>query len=126
MAQVTVQIGGRDYKMACGEGEEEHLLSLGRMVDERHGQLKGQFGEVGDIRLSVMTAIMMADELNEATRKNDALAAEIEALQAAGDDAVKQYDARHADVADQLAAAAERLERMAQELGDGSKQKYER
>ncbi|WP_245479616.1 cell division protein ZapA, partial [Hansschlegelia zhihuaiae] len=111
MAQVTVQIGGRDYKMACGEGEEEHLLALGRMVDERHGQLKGQFGEVGDIRLSVMTAIMMADELNEAKRRNDALAAEISALQAAGDDAVKQYDARHADVADQLAAAAERLQR---------------
>jgi cell division protein ZapA len=121
MAQVTVQIGGRDYKMACGEGEEEHLLALGRMVDERHGQLKSQFGEVGDIRLSVMTAIMMADELNEAKRRNDALAAEISALQAAGDDAVKQYDARHADVADQLAAAAERLERMAEELSEGTR-----
>lgn len=119
MAQVTVQIGGRDYKMACGEGEEEHLLSLGRMVDDRHAQLKAQFGEVGDIRLSVMTAIMMADELNEARRRNEALGAEIAALQLAGDDAVKAYDARHADVADQLAAAAERVERMAQELSEG-------
>jgi cell division protein ZapA len=121
MAPVTVQIGGRDYKMACGEGEEEHLRALGRMVDERHGQLKGQFGEVGDIRLSVMTAIMMADELNEAKRRTEALEAEIRALQAAGDDAVAQYDARHADVADQLAAAAERLERMAEELSDGTR-----
>ena len=60
MAQVTVQIGGRDYKMACGEGEENHLLALAREVDERHERLKSQFGEVGDIRLSVMTAIMMA------------------------------------------------------------------
>ncbi|WP_020180659.1 cell division protein ZapA [Methylopila sp. M107] len=121
MPQVTVQIGGRDYKMACGEGEEAHLLSLGRMVDERHAQLKVQFGEVGDIRLSVMTAIMMADELNEAKRKGAALASEIKALQLAGDDAVKAYDARHADVADQLAAAAERLERMAAELSDGTR-----
>lgn len=121
MAQVTVQIGGRDYKMACGEGEEEHLLSLARMVEERHSQLKGQFGEVGDIRLSVMTAIMMADELNESKRRHDALKTELAALQLAGDDATKAYDARHADVADQLAAAAERLERMAEELGDGAR-----
>ena len=118
MAQVTVQIGGRDYKMACGEGEEAHLLALAAIVEERHAQLKGQFGEVGDIRLSVMTAIMMADELNEATRKGDALKSELAAMQLAGDDATKAYDARHADVADQLAAAAERLERMADELGD--------
>lgn len=119
MAQVTIQIGGRDYKMACGEGEEEHLLELGRMVDERHAQLKGQFGEVGDIRLSVMTAIMIADELSEARRRHEALEQEIKALSAAGDDVAKQFDARHADVADQLAAAAERLERMASELGEG-------
>jgi cell division protein ZapA len=121
MAQVTVQIGGRDYKMACGEGEEEHLLSLGRMVDERFGQLRGQFGEVGDIRLSVMTAIMMADELSEAKRRHEALEAEIAGLRLAGDDVAKQFDARHADVADQLAAAAERLERLATELGDGAR-----
>lgn len=121
MAQVTVEIGGRDYKMACGEGEEEHLLALGRMVDERHAQLKGQFGEVGDIRLSVMTAIMMADELNEAKRRHNALETEMKALQLAGDDAVKAYDARHADVADQLAAAAERIERMAEELSEGTR-----
>lgn len=121
MAQVTVQIGGRDYKMACGEGEEGHLLSLARMVDERHAELKSQFGEVGDIRLSVMTAIMIADELNEARRRTEALETEIKALQLAGDDAVKAYDARHADVADQLAAAAERLERMAEELAEGTR-----
>lgn len=119
MPQVTIQIGGRDYKMACGEGEEEHLFELGRMVDERHAQLKRQFGEVGDIRLSVMTAIMIADELSEAKRRHEALEAEIKALTAAGDDVAKQFDARHADVADQLAAAAERLERMASELGEG-------
>jgi len=121
MPQVTVQIGGRDYKMACGEGEEEHLLSLGRMVDERFGQLRSQFGEVGDIRLSVMTAIMMADELSEAKRRHATLETEIASLRLAGDDVAKQFDARHADVADQLAAAAERLERLAHELGEGAR-----
>lgn len=121
MSQVTVTIGGREYKMACGEGEEEHLFALARMVDERFAGLRGQFGEVGDIRLSIMTAIMIADELNEAERRETALRTEMKALQLAGDDAVKAYDARHADVADQLAAAAERLERMATELGEATR-----
>ncbi|HEY0292920.1 MAG TPA: cell division protein ZapA [Hansschlegelia sp.] len=119
MAQVTVQIGGRDYKMACGEGEEQHLLDLARSVDERHNQLKGQFGEVGDIRLSIMTAIMMADELNEAKRRHDRLTAEIEQLRAADQDAVAAFDARHSDVANQITEAAGRLERLAEDLADG-------
>ena len=119
MPQVTVQIGGRDYKMACGEGEEQHLLSLARSVDERHAQLKRQFGEVGDIRLSIMTAIMMADELNEASRTRAELEAEIVALKAADQNAVEAFDARHADVAEQVSNAAARLERLAVELAEG-------
>ncbi|HVI27765.1 cell division protein ZapA [Hansschlegelia sp.] len=119
MAQVTVQIGGRDYKMACGEGEEQHLLSLAQSVDERHARLKRQFGEVGDIRLSIMTAIMMADELNEASRMRAELEAEIVALKAADQNAVEAFDARHADVAEQITNAAARLERLAEELADG-------
>jgi len=122
MAQVTVQIGGRDYKMACGEGEEQHLLSLAQNVDERHARLKQQFGEVGDIRLSIMTAIMMADELNEASRTRAELEAEIVALKAADQNAVEAFDARHADVAEQIANAAARLERLAEELADGVRQ----
>jgi cell division protein ZapA len=121
MAQVTVQIGGRDYKMACGEGEEEHLLSLAREVDARHAELRGQFGEVGDNRLSIMTAITMADELNEAKRRNKALQAELESLKVADKDTVRAFDQRHAAVADHIAAAAERLERLAEELAEGVK-----
>lgn len=119
MAQVTVTIGGRDYKMACGEGEEEHLLALGRVVDERHAGLKASFGEVGDVRLSVMTAIMIADELDAAKRRHAKLEAEIAGLRDARADADAAFDGRHADVAGQITAAAERLEQLAEELADG-------
>ncbi|GBD48422.1 cell division protein ZapA [Methylopila sp. Yamaguchi] len=119
MAQVKVTIGGRDYRMACGEGEEEHLLALGREVDGRFSNLRGTFGEVGDVRLSIMTAIMVADELSEAKKRQAALEAEIAALKAAHADAGAALDGRHADVANEIAAAAERLERLAEELSDG-------
>ncbi|GLK77226.1 cell division protein ZapA [Methylopila musalis] len=121
MPQVTVTIGGRDYKMACGDGEEEHLLALGRLVDERHGELKRSFGEVGDVRLSVMTAIMIADELNEAKRRHAALEQEIERLRDSQADAASATDGRHAETAGRIAAAAERLERLADELTDGAR-----
>lgn len=119
MPQVTVSIGGRDYKMACGEGEEEHLLALGRVVDERHSGLKRSFGEVGDVRLSVMTAIMIADELDAAGRRQAALEAEIAQLKAERENQDAVWDGRHADVANAIAEAAERLERLAGELSDG-------
>ncbi|WP_020186400.1 cell division protein ZapA [Methylopila sp. 73B] len=119
MPQVKVTIGGRDYRMACGEGEEEHLLALGREVDGRFSNLRGTFGEVGDVRLSIMTAIMVADELSEAKKRHAALEAEIAGLKAAQADAGAAVDGRHANVANEIAAAAERLERLAEELSDG-------
>ena len=63
MATVAVVIAGRSYRMACGEGEEGHLQSLARHVDQTLAQLRKGFGEIGDQRLTVMTAITIADEL---------------------------------------------------------------
>lgn len=35
MAQVTVQVNGREYKLACDDGQEGHLSTLASYVDER-------------------------------------------------------------------------------------------
>ena len=69
MAQVTVTIDGKGYRMACEEGQEQHLESLAQNFDRYVGHLKGQFGEIGDLRVTVMAAIMVMDELSEATRR---------------------------------------------------------
>ena len=66
MAQVTVSIGGRSYRLACDEGEEEHLESLARQVDAKLESMRGAFGEIGDQRLIVMTVLTIADEFAEA------------------------------------------------------------
>src|SRR5215210_381195 len=69
MSHVNVLIGGRQYRMACEDGQESHLQELARGFDERVAQLRGNFGEIGDLRLTVMAALMLADELAEAQRK---------------------------------------------------------
>ena len=69
MAQVTVTIDGRAYRMACDEGQEEHLIALASRFDRYVSHLKDSFGEIGDQRLTVMAGIMVLDELAEVQKR---------------------------------------------------------
>ena len=80
MAQVTVMIDGKAYRMACEEGQEGHLTELAARFDRYVGHLKGQFGEIGDLRLTVMAGIMVMDELSETSRRLKALESDMENL----------------------------------------------
>jgi cell division protein ZapA len=80
MAQVTVTIDGKAYRMACEEGQEEHLIGLAQNFDQYVVHLKRQFGEIGDLRLTVMASIMVMDELSEAKRQKAALEAELDSM----------------------------------------------
>jgi len=73
MAQVLVTIDGRNYRLACNEGEEARLQSLAGVIDDKIGEMRKEFGEIGDQRLIIMAALTIADTLAE-TR--DAVAAE--------------------------------------------------
>jgi cell division protein ZapA len=66
MSQVSVSIDGRKYRLACNEGEEARLESLAGMIDEKIGQMRASFGEIGDQRLVIMAALTIADNLTEA------------------------------------------------------------
>ncbi len=66
MAQVTVQINGRGYQVACGDGEQERIAGLAGYVDEKVQELVGAIGNVGDQRLLVMARLLLADEVFEA------------------------------------------------------------
>ncbi len=122
MAQVNVPIAGRTYRIACNDGEEEHLRGLASRLDGKIEELRGVFGEIGDARITVMAAITMTDELSEAERRIAALENEIELLR--GGQA--RYDAQAAAMADAVAetldAAAARVERIAQGLNNPAKE----
>ncbi len=80
MAQVTVTIDGKAYRMACEEGQEDHLSELAARFDRYVAHLRGQFGEIGDLRLTVMAGIMVMDELSEVDRRLRILESEVESL----------------------------------------------
>jgi cell division protein ZapA len=66
MAQVSVDINGRKYQIACDDGQEAHLKRLGDYIDNRVQELTAAVGQVGDARLLVMVSLLIADELSDA------------------------------------------------------------
>ena len=65
MAQVAMTIASRVYRVACDEGEEDHLANLPKWSTARSPAMREKFGEMGDQRLTVMAAVTIADELAE-------------------------------------------------------------
>jgi cell division protein ZapA len=116
MAQVNVSINGHQYRMACLDGQEEHLMQLAQGLDQRIEGLRGQFGEVGDMRLTIMAAIMVADELFEAANKIRRLEHDVTTAEDARVAATRRAHVTESAVASAFASAAERIEAVATQL----------
>jgi cell division protein ZapA len=119
MAHVSVTINGRQYRMACEDGQENHLIWLSGDLDRRIGQLRAQFGEIGDMRLTMMAALTVADELVEAGKRLRRLEEELASLQDARALATERAQATQAAVAAALNSASERIERVIKGLNRG-------
>ncbi|VAV94079.1 hypothetical protein MNBD_ALPHA02-711 [hydrothermal vent metagenome] len=66
MANVIVKFNKQDYHLACKDGEGERLSKLADYINDKAAQIATVMGSVSDIRLLLMTAILLADELDEA------------------------------------------------------------
>ena len=124
MAQVSVTINGRQFRMACEDGQEDHLVALARDLDSRINGLRAKFGEIGDTRLTVMAALTLADALAETEQRIKRLEGEVAAMQEARSVAAERAHAAQASVAAALTAAAERIElvtkKLNQSIGTGN------
>jgi cell division protein ZapA len=118
MAQVTVTIDGKAYRMACDEGQEEHLMELAGRFDAYVVQLRQSFGEIGDQRLTVMAGIMVLDEFAELQKRVKGMESEIASLRKTRDDALVKADKNDAALTGALASLAERMEALAGRLND--------
>ena len=63
MATVSVTVNGRPYSVGCEDGQEAHVEALARDFDRQVQEVGGQVGQVGDLRLFLMAALVTADEL---------------------------------------------------------------
>ncbi|TDW68135.1 cell division protein ZapA [Novosphingobium sp. PhB55] len=63
MANISLMIGGREFMLACADGEEAHLTRLAEMIDEKLAQA-GAVGQT-EPRMLLFASLMLADELHE-------------------------------------------------------------
>ncbi len=111
MATVTLNINGRTYDLACEDGQEAHLLRLGELVETRVKQLADNVGQVGESRLLLMAALMVADELTEASKGGSSPAGNAAGAAMAGGEAERF-------AAETMEKLAQRIERIAARLED--------
>jgi cell division protein ZapA len=116
MPQVSVTINGRQFRMACEDGQEPRLLRLAEDLDARIANLRTRFGEIGDTRLTVMAALTVADELAEVKERLQRLEPELATLQDASVVSADRSQATQAAVVAALNAAAERIESITRQL----------
>jgi len=117
LAKVQIEINGRRYAIGCDEGQEDHVMRLARYFDEHVKRLASSVGQIGDQRLFLMGALIVADEMHDLKVRLDKAEAEIarlsdvraQAAQAAQDPAPVTA----------LEGAAGRLEALAARLEQG-------
>jgi cell division protein ZapA len=116
MAQINTTINSRQFRLACEDGQEDHLQKLADNLDKRIGELRQKFGEIGDTRLTVMAALTLADELSESMRRIRRLEEELTALQDARVVTADRTREASAAVVAAFNSAAERLEGITKKL----------
>jgi cell division protein ZapA len=116
LANVVVTVAGRPYTMQCPDGEEDHLRQLAALLDDEITRIKQSVGAIGDIRLLVMSGLMVADRLSEATRKIEQLEDQIKSLRETRNIAQMQTKDIEERVAERLDSATRRLEVIAKAM----------
>ena len=89
MGQINLTVNGRPYAVTCDDGQEARIRRLGQYVDAKVADFVGSLGQIGEARLLLLAALVIADELadaNEAlqSERSGARTAEAEAKAAAG------------------------------------------
>jgi cell division protein ZapA len=80
VAQVTIEVNGRPYQVGCEDGQEQHLKDLAAIFDRQVRQVSQDMGQLGDTRLLLMGALLLADELADARNRLSGQQAEIARL----------------------------------------------
>jgi len=104
MAEVKLSIAGRQYSVACNDGEETRLLALGAMVDEKAREAGGGSAGLNETRSLLFSALLLADRLHDMASGTPVVA----------DNA--QTSEKSSQIAEALEGLASRLENLAEKL----------
>ncbi|MCC5994950.1 MAG: cell division protein ZapA [Oceanicaulis sp.] len=110
MSKVTISLNGRAFTIGCEEGQQAYLRELAAHLDGHVRDLAERVGQIGDVRLLLMAALIVGDELREAQGRAEALEEELTDARGRLSQAEARRRADRARAAEAINAAAERLE----------------
>ncbi len=108
MAQLTIEVNGKPYVVGCEDGQEGRLTELAGLIDTQVRHVSRDVGQLGDTRLILMGALMIADELSDARVRLAAAEGDMSRVRA-------ELDRTESEVAAALESAALRIEEIAAE-----------
>ena len=122
MPQVSVEVSGRSYKLACGAGEEEQVIALSRRVDEHASKLGKPTTPATESQKLLMGAILLAERLTEKEAEVAALSEQIAELKQAGtggapEERVAEMEAAMAEMLDKATGKIESVVDMLRDAG---------
>ena len=109
MAEISLKVNGRSFAVTCEDGQEARIRQLGQYVDAKIAEFVRNVGQVGEVRLLLLAALVITDELADA---EEALRVERNGSQAANAKAASAAEA----VASGIDAIAQRVEAIAARL----------
>jgi cell division protein ZapA len=106
MGQLTIQVNGKPYIVGCDDGDEPRLRALAQTIDSKVRASDPGGGALGETRLMLMGALVLADEAATLAARLAEAEADIKRLRADLDRADSRAVAA-------LEAAAAKIEAMA-------------
>jgi cell division protein ZapA len=123
MPQVEITIGGRNFEVACQDGEEQFLMTAAAMLDVEASSLSTQVGRMPESRMLLMAGLLLADRtagLEDKVREAEGRLAQAQAQleQAPSQGTVERVEVpvMPTEVIETMSGIASRVEAMADEV----------
>ncbi len=113
MSKVTISLNGQAFTLGCEEGQQAYLRELAAHLDTRVTGLAERMGQIGEMRLLLMAALTVTDEMREARGRVSELEGEIVDMKERLSQTEAHRRSDRARAVEIIMAGAERLEHMA-------------
>ena len=110
MGQVVVKVNGRDFALSCADGQEPRIRRLAQYVDAKIGEFAKNLGQIGEARLILLAALVIADELSDANEAVQQERSRARAASAPGGEAAEAAASGIHDIAERIESIAARIE----------------
>ncbi len=115
MSKVTISLNGRPFTIGCEDGQQAYLRELAGHLDSHVRGLAERVGQIGDLRLLLMAALIVADELKEAQGELETLREDLTDTKGRLSETQARRRADRARAAEAILSAAAELERLVEQ-----------